>query len=207
MNKFTRSRPAKRVVEDSSSEEDEDVRSPIDVPVIDKNKQPSPVKRSFGLLKFESGKMQLGRKSVTFADDAVYRAAVNHFTKNISNAQSVEDIPQLDDVQRIRLNQSLKRAKMLLTAHSDYDKSNGTLKLTDDHTYTNPVKPRRKRARRQEEDYGDEYDNALDNRIVTELDELKGQLTSFKDYMEKAMQEQSKEKEMTVEEKRKYFGF
>ena len=175
--------------------------------VVDKNiKRSSPLKRSFGLLKFENGKMHLGRKSVTFADDAVYRSAVNHFSKNISNAGSVDDTPPLDDIQRIRLNQSLKRAKILLTSHSDYDKSGGILKLTDDHTYTNPVRPRKKK-RVKREDEEEEEEDELDNHISGELLEIKSQLTSFKDYMEKALQEQSKEKEMTVAEKRKYFGF
>ena len=208
---FTRKRSAaRRVVDLSSEEEDEDVRSPVDVPVVDKNtKRSSPLKRSFGLLKFENGKMHLGRKSVTFADDAVYRSAVNHFSKNISNAGLVDDdTPALDDIQRIRLNQSLKRAKILLTSHSDYDKSSGILKLTDDYTYTNPVRPRKtkkKRVKLEEEE--EDEDNQLDDHISGELEEIKSQLTSFKDYMEKALQEQSKEKEMTVEEKRRYFGF
>ena len=193
----------------SSEEEDENVRSPVDVPVVDKNtKRSSPLKRSFGILKFENGKMHLGRKSVTFADDAVYRSAVNHFSKNISNAGSVEDTPSLDDIQRIRLNQSLKRAKILLTSHSDYDKSSGHLKLTDDHTYTNPVKPRRrKRVKREEEEEEEEDHYGLDDHISGELEEIRSQLTSFKDYMEKAVQEQTKEKEMTPAEKRAYFGF
>ena len=209
MDKFTRKRSAaRRVVDSSSEEEDEDVRSPVDVPVVDKNtKRSSPLKRSFGLLKFENGKMHLGRKSVTFADDAVYRSAVNHFSKNISNAGSVEDTPPLDDIQRIRLNQSLKRAKILLTSHSDYDKSSGLLKLIDDHTYTNPVRPRKKKRVKREGIEEEEEDDELDNHISGELQEIRSQLTSFKDYMEKALQEQSKEKEMTAAEKRKYFGF